>query len=123
MSEKYLTLFLKSFQPLPQSTKKQTATGKTVDNTRFPVSILISEYDKGFHEMYLRRGHPDEIQFSKFLYKGVVWVFSNISGLVSVLPNGQIHSCNGNFSMMLFGYSEQELVGKVYFLSIQVPPL
>eukprot|EP00794_Sanderia_malayensis_P012151 gene12151-13404_t len=92
--------------------KKQRATGKARNNSRFPVSIKISEYDKESHELYLRRGHTDEIQFSKFLYKGILWVFSNISGLVSVLPDGQIHSCNSNFSLMLFGCSEEELVGK-----------
>ena len=43
----------------------------------------------------------------------MVWVFSNISGLVSVLPNGAIYSCNKNFTLMLFGYSDNELVGKV----------
>ena len=42
-----------------------------------------------------------------------MWVFSNISGLVSVLPNGSIYSCNENFTLMLFGYSDDELVGKV----------
>lgn len=96
-----------------QTIKKQTATGKTRDNSRFPVSIQISEYDKEFHEMYLRRCHPDELQFCKFMYKGKIWVFSNISGLISVFPNGKIHSCNENFTRMFFGYSDKELVGKV----------
>ncbi|XP_065063667.1 PAS domain-containing serine/threonine-protein kinase-like [Rhopilema esculentum] len=117
VGESILNLIPAFMLPIPghelaRSLKKQRATGKTKDNTRFPVSIQISEYDKESHDLYLRRGHPDDIQFSKFLYKGIVWVFSNISGLISVSPSGRIHSCNGNFSMMLFGYSEQELVGK-----------
>ena len=102
-----------------QHIKKQRATGKTQCNSRFPVSVKISEYDKDFHELYLRRGQPNDIQFSKFLYKGILWVFSNISGLISVLPDGKIYSCNSNFSLMLFGFSEDELVGKVFYYPLQ----
>ena len=40
-------------------------------------------------------------------------MFANISGLVTFTPEGVIHSCNRNFSLMLFGYPEKELVGKV----------
>ena len=87
---------------------------------RFPISIQISEYDKEFHELYLRRGHPDELQFCKFMYMGKIWVFSNISGLISVFPNGSIHSCNDNFSRMFFGYSDSELLGKVGKYSFSV---
>ncbi|EEC14587.1 serine/threonine protein kinase, putative [Ixodes scapularis] len=45
-------------------------------------------------------------------YRGVVWVFANISGMITVLPDGCIHSCNTNFSLMLFGYSQSQLQGK-----------
>ena len=63
--------------------------------------------------MYLRRGDPDNIQFSKFLYKGILWIFANVSGLISVTPDGEVHSCNDNFALTLFGFSEKELVGEV----------
>nr|XP_006812502.1 PREDICTED: PAS domain-containing serine/threonine-protein kinase-like [Saccoglossus kowalevskii] len=54
----------------------------------------------------------------KTLYTAVVWVFANISGMVSFLPDGTIHSINHNFALMLFGYSQQELVSKPITLLI-----
>ena len=47
------------------------------------------------------------------VFHGVIWVFANISGMITILPNGQIHSINDNFAMIMFGYTQQELVGKV----------
>jgi hypothetical protein len=47
------------------------------------------------------------------LYKGVVWVFANISGLITFLPDGTIHNINENFSLMLFGFKSSEIIGKV----------
>lgn len=44
---------------------------------------------------------------------GVVWVFANIQGMITFLPDGTIHSINENFALMLFGYTQQELIGKV----------
>jgi PAS domain-containing serine/threonine kinase len=85
-----------------QQIKKQQATGRTKDGPAFPLSISIKE---------------NENQASTYI--GVVWVFSNISGLVSVLPNGAIYSCNKNFTLMLFGYSDDELVGKVSSETVQ----
>ena len=43
----------------------------------------------------------------------IIWVFSNISGMITMLPDGTIHSINENFALMLFGYTQKELVGKV----------
>ena len=85
----------------PKKVKKQQATGRTKDGAAFPLSISIKENQ-------LKEDHQESRT-----YQGLVWVFTNISGLVSVLPNGVIYSCNKNFSLMLFGYSDDELVGKV----------
>ncbi|XP_070533468.1 PAS domain-containing serine/threonine-protein kinase-like isoform X2 [Ptychodera flava] len=52
------------------------------------------------------------------IYTAVVWVFTNISGMISFLPDGTIHSINHNFALMLFGYSQDELVGKQITLLI-----
>lgn len=86
-----------------QTQRKQQATGRTRDGSSFPLSILLeplSEKEGG----------------SPAVYRGVVWVFANISGMITVLPDGSIHSCNTNFSLMLFGYSQTQLQGKVRFL-------
>ncbi|XP_071958896.1 PAS domain-containing serine/threonine-protein kinase-like isoform X2 [Antedon mediterranea] len=45
-------------------------------------------------------------------YQATIWVLANISGMLSVLDNGTIHSVNHNFSLMLFGFPKHELVGK-----------
>ena len=54
-----------------------------------------------------------ELAKGKNFYKALVSVFSSISGLVTVDQEGIIKNCNHNFSLMLFGYSEKDLVGKV----------
>ena len=42
-----------------------------------------------------------------------VIVHAVLSGMISFLPNGTIHGCNHHFALMLFGYSQQELLKKV----------
>lgn len=53
------------------------------------------------------------------VYVGILWVFSNISGLVTMLPDGTINSINENFALMLFGYSRADLIGKVYKIKLK----
>ena len=48
-----------------------------------------------------------------FFVTGKVIVYSSLSGMVSLLPDGTIHGCNHHFALMLFGYTQQELVKKV----------
>ena len=40
-------------------------------------------------------------------------MFANISGMISILPDGTIHSINQNFATQLFGYTEMDLIGQV----------
>lgn len=54
---------------------------------------------------------PDQEEVG--LFRGIVWVFANISGLITVNPDGKIHSINDNFALMLFGYRREELIGRV----------
>ncbi len=42
-----------------------------------------------------------------------VVVYAALSGMISFLPDGSIHGCNNQFSTMLFGYSQEELLKKV----------
>ncbi|XP_058890193.1 uncharacterized protein LOC117416766, partial [Acipenser ruthenus] len=46
-------------------------------------------------------------------YSGTIWVFTAISGLLTLRSDGTIHSANNNFPLMLFGYEKAELQGKV----------
>ncbi|GBN68894.1 PAS domain-containing serine/threonine-protein kinase, partial [Araneus ventricosus] len=80
---------------------KQCVTGRTQDGFIFPLSIHIGPI------FTKEKVNPDSDTF-----EGIVWVFSNISGLITLSPDGTIHSCNTNFSLLFFGYSQTELVGK-----------
>ena len=89
---------------------KQQATGRTRDGATFPLSISLKpKYGKDLKKL----DRDKEFSANELFYKGMVWVFANISGLVTFTPEGVIHCCNHNFSMMLFGYQEKELVGRV----------
>ncbi|KAK6478506.1 PAS domain-containing serine/threonine-protein kinase isoform X1 [Huso huso] len=46
------------------------------------------------------------------VYSGTIWVFTAISGLLTLRSDGTIHSVNNNFALMLFGYEKAELQGK-----------
>lgn len=85
--------------------RKQQATGRTRDGAIFPLSILMEPLSESPDGSASPPG-------SARLYKGRVWVFSNISGMITILPDGSIHSCNSNFSIMLFGYTQSQLQGK-----------
>ena len=92
-----------------QEIRKQRATGRTRDGASFPLSIAVNVDD--LEETDADLCHT--IDEDKLVYRGVVWVFANISGLVTFLGDGTIHSINENFSLMLFGYKPTELIGKV----------
>ncbi|CAN7998919.1 unnamed protein product, partial [Ixodes hexagonus] len=81
-----------------KTVRKQQATGRTRDGASFPLSILLEPLS-------------DNVE-GPTVYRGIVWVFANISGMITVLPDGCIHSCNTNFSLMLFGYTQSQLQGK-----------
>jgi len=52
------------------------------------------------------------------MYKGFMWVFSNISGLLTISREGTLTSCNENFLRIFLGYFENELIGKVGFVFV-----
>lgn len=102
-------LELPTSENMKKHVKKQRATGRTRDGATFPLSIsLKAKYGKDLKKL----DRDKELSDDQLFYKGIVWVFANISGLVTFTPEGIIHSCNQNFSLLLFGYQEKELVGK-----------
>ncbi|XP_038051994.1 uncharacterized protein LOC119724824 isoform X2 [Patiria miniata] len=104
---------------LPKEVKKQRITGRTKDGISFPMSLLIKsqtpasipeEGENGTEEKLLEG--EDQYKAVGMTYQTSVWVFTNISGMISFHQDGSIHSVNNNFSLMLTGYSQQELVGE-----------
>ena len=121
--------------------RKQSATGRTRDGASFPLCIAL-EIDDNFElteddddrDMSKLEDTEDnrsakivnkgikwwELSADKStkVYKGVIWVFSNISGLVTFLPDGTVHNINDNFSLMLFGYKSTDVIDKVSVILI-----
>lgn len=46
-------------------------------------------------------------------YSGTVWVFTPVSGLLLLHADGSIVSIHNHLALSLFGYSKDELLGKV----------
>ncbi|XP_071854888.1 PAS domain-containing serine/threonine-protein kinase-like isoform X2 [Apostichopus japonicus] len=124
---------------MPQAVKKQQLTGKTKEGYLFPLSIHIkvismkeSSEDSAFVEdtdfnlsTKVHSRTPDllssisDTQQSGPLdvgdvtyFQASLWVFANISGMMSFLPDGNIHSINNNFSQTMFGFTQHDLSGQ-----------
>eukprot|EP00062_Callorhinchus_milii_P000412 gi/632934390/ref/XP_007910284.1/ PREDICTED: PAS domain-containing serine/threonine-protein kinase [Callorhinchus milii] len=115
---------------LPKYFRIQRAAGRAKDGTTFPLSIKLStkiledqstKNQQDLPHKLCSAGEAEEDNGSQvnsvMVFSGVVWVFTTISGLLTLLPDGTIHSVNNNFALMLFGYEKNELLGKnVMFL-------
>ncbi|XP_078066251.1 PAS domain-containing serine/threonine-protein kinase [Mustelus asterias] len=108
---------------IPKNLKIQRAAGRAKDGTTFPLSIKLSikvledQSTEAHHQFQppaeSKEGDANQaITGTKVVFSGIVWVFTTISGLITLLPDGAIHSLNNNFALMLFGYENRELLGK-----------
>ncbi|XP_067938183.1 PAS domain-containing serine/threonine-protein kinase-like [Watersipora subatra] len=79
--------------------RKQTTTGLSKSGSSFPVSLRINST-------------TSKETASKPTYTVTVWVFTSISGLVTVSSTGAITAINDNFAKFLCGYQPSELIGK-----------
>ncbi|XP_064480754.1 PAS domain-containing serine/threonine-protein kinase-like isoform X2 [Ornithodoros turicata] len=93
-----------------KTVRKQQATGRTRDGGSFPLSILIEPLSDA--PITPSEAPSAPCSETPRLYRGTVWVFANISGMITILPDGTVHSCNSNFSLMMFGYTQSQLQGK-----------
>lgn len=87
--------------------RKQKATGKTSDGISFPLCLMISQQDSGGTDTT----DSGVSSNTSHLYVITIWVFQNISGLLVIDENGIIESCNHHFSMLMFGYSQNKILG------------
>ncbi|XP_073216576.1 PAS domain-containing serine/threonine-protein kinase isoform X3 [Lepidochelys kempii] len=101
---------------IPKNLKIQRSIGRAREGTTFPLSLK------------LRASLPDEDQvsviedglFQEFKtgsstdcsYSATVWVFTALSGLITLQRDGSIYGINNSFALMLFGYEKKELLGK-----------
>uniref|UniRef100_A0A8C4W0G7 PAS domain-containing serine/threonine-protein kinase n=1 Tax=Gopherus evgoodei TaxID=1825980 RepID=A0A8C4W0G7_9SAUR len=119
----YITDLIPSLQipppgrKIPKNLKIQRSVGRAREGTTFPLSLK------------LRASLPDEDQIpmvedgllqecktgssTDYSYSATVWVFTAISGLITLQQDGTICGINNSFALMLFGYEKKELLGKV----------
>ncbi|EDS41071.1 conserved hypothetical protein [Culex quinquefasciatus] len=86
--------------------RKQKATGKTAEGVAFPLCLMIAHHDSGTDTADSGLSNPNH------LYVITIWVFTNMSGLIVIDENSVIESCNHHFSMLMFGYSQQKIIGE-----------
>ncbi|XP_040087899.1 PAS domain-containing serine/threonine-protein kinase [Oryx dammah] len=90
---------------VPTHLKIQRSVGRARDGATFPVSLKLKS-QPGSKEAADGEAAPSGG------YSASVWVFSTISGLITLLPDGTIYGINHSFALMLFGYGRAELLGK-----------
>uniref|UniRef100_A0A8C9M3L0 non-specific serine/threonine protein kinase n=1 Tax=Panthera tigris altaica TaxID=74533 RepID=A0A8C9M3L0_PANTA len=90
---------------VPQNLKIQRSVGRAKDGTTFPLSLKLKSEPRS-EVVEDGRAVPEPG------YSASVWVFSTISGLITLLPDGTIYGINHSFALMLFGYGKTELLGK-----------
>ena len=107
---------------------EQSVTGRTKDGAAFPLTIQFTGIScdpaQLSHELtdeleLSEKGKEADAANNDFTLRSAthvhckVIVYASLSGIVSFFADGRIHGCNHHFSVMLFGYSQQELVDKV----------
>ena len=111
-----------------QNLRIQRSVGRAREGTTFPLSLKLKVNfpvedsipvqdapepepgaDASEHDV---TSLPADCSFS-----ATIWVFTTISGLITVQTDGKIYGINNTFSLMLFGYEKKELLGKVTLLS------
>ncbi|KAF6020786.1 PASK [Bugula neritina] len=100
-----------SAKNLAQEHKKQATTGLSKLGNSFPVSLHVN----------LTSEDQDLISETGEAYIITVWVFTSISGLVTVSSTGDIKAVNDHFSKFFCGYLSSEVIGK--HISTLIPDL
>ncbi|XP_044523608.1 PAS domain-containing serine/threonine-protein kinase [Gracilinanus agilis] len=93
-------------QLISEALKIQRLTGKTKDGNTFPLSLKLRS------EAQCKEEEEGQLEPSVFIYSASLWIFTTISGLITLLPDGTIYGINHNFALTLFGYEKGEVLGK-----------
>ncbi|XP_068939486.1 PAS domain-containing serine/threonine-protein kinase isoform X2 [Petaurus breviceps papuanus] len=92
-------------QQVTEDLQIQRLTGRTKDGSTFPLSLKLRvDIPNGEEEGQKDSALP--------IYSASLWIFTTISGLITLQPDGTIYGLNHNFSLMLFGYEKTEVLGK-----------
>ncbi|KAM3834448.1 PAS domain-containing serine/threonine-protein kinase [Vipera latastei] len=107
---------------IPKNIKIQRSVGRAREGTTFPLSLKL-KVNPPVDEVISVSDDPlpaldvEALENSTSLpidccFCATIWVFTTISGLVTVQADGTIYGINNTFSLMLFGYEKKELLGK-----------
>ena len=83
--------------------------------------VAEGDHEEGVAEGDLEEDLPSSLQEdspSRVLTHGKVVVYAALSGMVCFNSDGSIEGSNHHFSLMLFGYSQKELLKKVFIHSV-----
>ncbi|NWJ01608.1 PASK kinase, partial [Crypturellus undulatus] len=101
---------------IPKNLGIQRSVGRTREGNTFPLSIKLHtslpEEDKAAVQKDNISGTEKQGSFTDCHYSATVRVFSTISGIITLQPDGTIHGIQNSFALMLFGYEKEELLGK-----------
>ncbi|KAM6442680.1 PAS domain-containing serine/threonine-protein kinase isoform 2-T2 [Liasis olivaceus] len=107
---------------IPKSIKIQRSVGRAREGTTFPLSLklkvnlpvdeVISVSDDPLPAMDVEALENSTSLPRDGCFCATIWVFTTISGLVTIQADGTIYGINNTFSLMLFGYEKKELLGK-----------
>ncbi|XP_042316105.1 PAS domain-containing serine/threonine-protein kinase isoform X2 [Sceloporus undulatus] len=125
----YITDLIPSIQiptpgkKIPENIKIQRSVGRAREGTTFPLSLKLKVNFPIQESVPILENHEPELDADisedstpslpvNCSFCATIWVFTTISGLITVQADGTIYGINNTFSLMLFGYEKKELLGK-----------
>ncbi|XP_074154069.1 PAS domain-containing serine/threonine-protein kinase isoform X2 [Sminthopsis crassicaudata] len=92
-------------QRITEAFRIQRLTGRTRNGSTFPLSLKLTLKQPDKQEGKAKKGLA-------LIFSASLWIFTTISGLITLLPDGTIFGINHNFALMLCGYEKVEVLGK-----------
>ncbi|XP_044288807.1 PAS domain-containing serine/threonine-protein kinase isoform X2 [Varanus komodoensis] len=125
----YITDLIPSIQipapgkKIPKNIRIQRSVGRAREGTTFPLSLKL-KVNFSAEEVIPTLDNSVPVHDAEILEDGAtslpiagsfcatIWVFTTISGLITIQADGTIYGVNNTFTLMLFGYEKKELLGK-----------
>ncbi|XP_027731620.1 PAS domain-containing serine/threonine-protein kinase isoform X2 [Vombatus ursinus] len=99
-------------QQVTEDLRIQRLTGRTRDGNAFPLSLKLRMDIPEEEEEVEEQEEEGQEASSRSIYSASLWIFTTISGLITLQPDGTIYGINSNFALTLFGYEKVEVLGK-----------
>ncbi|XP_069474200.1 PAS domain-containing serine/threonine-protein kinase isoform X2 [Ambystoma mexicanum] len=93
---------------MSKALKLQRAVGLSREGTTFPLSLKLRSAASDEQESQ----KPENMPLLLPMYAATIWVFTSVSGLITLNTDATIYGINNLFALTLFGYNQEELLGK-----------